>query len=133
MHSPHIRVTRLPDEFMGCYDASTDTIWLDDRLTGPEHRCTLTHELVHAERQDQPLGNPDLSAKREVVVHREAARRLISVDQLAEAVAWAAEARELAECLDVDLPTLQARLDSLNASEREYLDRVARSRQCEEA
>lgn len=42
-------------------------------------------------------------------------------------------ALKVAECLDVDLPTLQARLDSLNASEREYLDRVARSRQCEEA
>ena len=115
---------------MGCYDASTDTIWLDDRLTGPEHRCTLAHELVHAERQDQPLGNPDLSAKREVVVHREAARRLISVDQLADAVAWAAEARELADCLDVDLPTLQARLDVLSDAERDYLETITSRRDC---
>lgn len=128
-----IKSGELPKSIRGLYDAVTHTIWLDSALTRVERRCTLAHELVHAERRDVRIADPVLNGRQEIVVHREAARRLISVDQLAEAIVWAVEARELAECLDVDLPTLQARLETLNARERGYLEQIARSRQCEEA
>ncbi len=62
-------------------------------------------------------------------MEREAVRRLIPVDQSADVLRWAIEARELAECLDVDLPTLQARLDYLSDHERNYLEEVAAPRQ----
>jgi hypothetical protein len=122
---PRIVTTRLPDHLYGCYDAHSDTIWVDDRLTPAERRCTLTHEHIHAERGDTALADRVLEAKQERAVHQEAARRLVSVDDLAEALKWAVDAREIAACLDVDLPTLQARLDLLNEYESAYLREIA--------
>lgn len=37
----------LPDGLWGCYDASTDVILIDRRLTYAAKRCTLVHELTH--------------------------------------------------------------------------------------
>ena len=128
MRGPHVRITRLPDEVMGCYDAASNVVWLDDRLSRQEHRCTLEHELVHAERGDTALPDPVANAKQEQLVHREASRRLIPIDQLGDALKWTIEARELAECLEVDLPTLQARLDALDAAERAHLEQIAARR-----
>ena len=120
--------TRLPDHLYGCYDKHTDTIWIDDRLTPAERRCTLEHEHIHAARGDEPLPDPVMNERQELRVHREAARRLVSVDQLADAIKWATDARELAANLEVDLPTLQARLDQLNEHETAYLREIADSR-----
>lgn len=62
-------------------------------------------------------------------VRREsAARVLVPVALLAEAVEWASEVTALAEHLEVDLPLLQTRLDSLTACERDYLREVAARR-----
>jgi len=124
-----IRSGRLPDKVRGLYDAVTHTVWLDNRLTRVQRRCTLEHELVHAERGDTALPDPVANAKQEQLVHREASRRLIPIDQLGDALKWTIEARELAECLEVDLPTLQTRLDALGAAERAYLEEIARRRE----
>lgn len=129
MRGPHIRITRLPDEFLGCYDSSSNVVWLDDRLTPAERRCTLEHELVHAERGDTALPDRVANAKQEQLVHREASRRLIPIDQLGDALRWTIEARELAECLEVDLATLQTRLNALGAAERAYLEEIASRRE----
>ena len=37
----------LPNGLWGCYDASTDVILIDRRLTYVAKRCTLVHELTH--------------------------------------------------------------------------------------
>lgn len=128
MSELQIRSGRLPDKVRGLYDALTHTVWIDSRLTRVQRRCTLEHELVHAERGDTALPDPVANTKQEQLVHREASRRLISIDQLAEAISWATEACELAECLDVDLPTLQTRLDVLSAAERAHLEQIAAAR-----
>lgn len=131
MQTPRVINTELPEQVRGVYDVATHTVWLERRLTQRERRCTLEHELVHAERGDAPLADPVANAKQEQLVHREAARRLIPVEHLADALRWAIEARELAECLDVDLPTLQARLDALNTAEREHLEQITRAKDWE--
>ena len=61
------------------------TILLDIRLSRAEERCTLTHELVHAELGPFPRW---LTAREEAAVNAEAARRLIPLDALGEALAW---------------------------------------------
>jgi gp43 len=50
-----------------------------------EERCTLTHKLVHAEHGPFPRW---LTAREEAAVNAEAARRLILLDALGEALAW---------------------------------------------
>ena len=37
----------LPDGLWGCYDAATEVILIDRRLTYTAKRCTLVHELLH--------------------------------------------------------------------------------------
>ena len=40
-----VHVARLPGGLAGCTDGAQ--VWVDDRLTLTELRCTLAHELVH--------------------------------------------------------------------------------------
>lgn len=91
---------------------------LDPRQLQAERRCTAMHELIHAERghhgcQPGPV---------EMSVHKEAARRLISIHALVDALVfygedWAAVAEE---CW-VDEETLHTRREHLHPAERGYL------------
>lgn len=47
----------LPDGLWGCYDASTDVILIDRRLTYTAKRCTLVHELLHWQHGDTGCSN----------------------------------------------------------------------------
>jgi len=83
-----------------------------------QRRCTLTHEIVHLERGVGDCG--PWSGREELQVHREVARRLIPVADLAAAVrelGGSAVLAELAQALDVDLETARLRLDLLTADE----------------
>ena len=42
----------LPDGLCGLYDAATDVILIDRRMTYTRKRCTLVHELVHRAHGD---------------------------------------------------------------------------------
>lgn len=125
MHGISIRVTDLGTRLRGLYDHATRTVWLNERLNRVQTRCTLEHELVHAERGDVDPQDRWLRVKQETLVHREAARRLISLAELADAAPWITGPTELAECLDVDLETLKARLDSLTQAETAHLNEIA--------
>lgn len=83
-----------------------------------QRRCTLTHEIVHLERGVGDCG--PWSGREELLVHREVARRLIPVADLAVAVrelGGSAVLTELAQALDVDLETAQVRLGLLTTEE----------------
>lgn len=95
-------------------------ILLDIRLSRAEERCTLTHELVHAERGPFPRW---ATAREEAAVNAEAARRLIPLDALGEALAWSLHPAVAADELDVDPPTLEALLRDLAEAELEALRR----------
>lgn len=83
-----------------------------------QQRCTLAHEIVHLER-----GLADVGAwawREERQVHSEAARRLITPEDLAAAlrgVAGAPDLGTLAQLLDVDSETLNVRLALLEPRE----------------
>lgn len=86
-------------------------------LTSAEWSCTVVHEGIHAERDDGPCVTPWHEAKQERAVEDEAARRLITLDALIDALMWTNDDRELAEELDVDLPTMRTRLSRLTETE----------------
>lgn len=89
-------------------------IWMDDRQLQAERRSTLAHELAHIE-----LGHTGgCAGAEEAQARRLAARWLIDMDRLLDALAWSEELEEVAEELWVDLDTLYARLDGLTADER---------------
>lgn len=103
-------VTRAAITTRGYCDHARRLIVINARLSLVEERCTLTHEIIHAERGPVPAHH---AAREERIVDAEAARRLIPLDALLEAVRWACCPAEAAETLGVDVPTLLTRLATL--------------------
>lgn len=115
-----IDFARLPDSRRGCIRDGRVTInTADDQA---QRRCTITHELVHDERQVFPRDRV-LRAREEATVERIAARRLIMLEQLADTLRWTREPREAAAELWVDVPMLVAFIRSLTDEERRWLGR----------
>ncbi|OFR00322.1 ImmA/IrrE family metallo-endopeptidase [Alloscardovia sp. HMSC034E08] len=53
-HNITIRTQPLPAPLCGYYQADTQTIVLHDKLNDLQYKCTLAHELIHAEHHDKP-------------------------------------------------------------------------------
>lgn len=115
----------LPRTLWGYWHPPSRTIVLDESLCQFERRCTLAHELVHLERGDTCA----LPPREEQAVHAEAARRLIALTDLAAAMAWTQDVRELADELWVDEPTMQTRLEQLDGYEHEQIRKIIAARE----
>jgi hypothetical protein len=116
-HYPHVTVVtdqELPGAVWG--QQQGNRIWLCRRLDQARRRCTLTHEIIHLERGSVPADARGL-AREERAVDAEAARRLITLGALADALRWSREPAQLADTLWVDVPTLRARMASLDPVE----------------
>lgn len=86
-----------------------------------QRRCTLAHELAHIE-----LEHVDgASLLEEHAARMLAARWLIPLPRLLDALAWTEELEELADECWVDLPTLMDRLDGLTEEERAEIKALA--------
>lgn len=105
----------------GVWDPDTRTIWLHRDLTPAQRRCTLAHEVIHAARGDEKCADHVLTARQERLVDEIAARLLIPLDALADALATDPHEPALCEALHVDVPTLAARLRYLTAEEVVHL------------
>ena len=109
------------------YRAVTDGqhIWMQKGLLQVERRCTLAHELVHID-----CGHTDHQDERtEHRVRREAAKRLLSVDQLIPVALWTQNVGEAADELWVTVEVLEDFVDALSPNERyeiEYAVRAAK-------
>jgi len=112
-----VRFTDLPIGLLGYTDFARRVVWLDRSLTQVERRCTVTHEDIHLHRGPVP-SDPHLAAKEEAIVDGIAARRLVSLRQLIDALLWSDNPAEVADELWVDVPTLKARLKGLADHER---------------
>jgi hypothetical protein len=126
---PHIElvVTRLPAG-QGWWLPDVQGIALDDRLGQAERRAVLEHELQHAAAGDvccRGLGpDGDRQARRqERRADERAARRLITLDELADALTWCLGYDELADHLHCDERTVRARIRSLTDVEKAYIER----------
>lgn len=92
-------------------------IWMDTRLAQAERRTALAHELVHIEHGHE--GCQD--ARTEAWVHQEAARWLIPLERLVDALLWARSEVEIAEELWVTPDLVAARFDGLTAAEQDAI------------
>ncbi|WP_212754588.1 hypothetical protein [Nakamurella aerolata] len=114
-HRPEIDVVWRPDlpiDVLGVIEGRT--VLMDAGQLQPERRCTITHELIHHER-GETCGR--VSPAAEADVRREAARRLIGLDELITAVRWSLDVHEVADACWVDLDTALARLQNLTPAE----------------
>ncbi len=91
-----------------------DRVWICASCGQAQRRATLTHEIAHIERGDVP---EYLHVREERIVSEIAARRLIPLDRLVDALRWARDLTELADELWVDEPTVRCRLDTLDPVE----------------
>lgn len=105
------------------YYADLDVIAMREGLTQVQRRCSLAHELAHLRRQDRPTGNGHYDLRQEAAADLWAARYLIDVRALGEALAWSRHAAEIAEELWVTQHLLRVRLENTPPSERHYLRR----------
>jgi hypothetical protein len=128
---PHLtlEVTRLPDDEMGRWIPSRQTIVLDDRLDQAERRCTLVHEMVHHISGDILGLTPELVVMQERMCRERTARLLITITALADAMLWSEHAAEIADQLWVDEPTLWDRLEHLTPEEHAFLSERLRQRE----
>ncbi|WP_108724372.1 ImmA/IrrE family metallo-endopeptidase [Geodermatophilus chilensis] len=122
-HHPHLTVlfADLPSGLLGFTHLADGVIVLDRRLSQVERRCTLTHELEHVHRGPVPADRR-LAAREERVVDELAARRLVSLRELMEALLWSDNEHEVADELWVDVPTLRTRIAELAAEEQVAID-----------
>lgn len=109
----------LPRDIDGFTDGTR--IWLRRGLTQAQRRSVLAHELVHVER-----GTEHVDDKEEALVDSIAARRLVSLLDLHDALRWT-QGRVDGEAADwcwVDLRTIEARVANLTKEERALLSEL---------
>lgn len=116
-----MRFADLPDGLLGYTDLSQGVIVLDRHLTQVERRCTVTHELEHLHRGHVPA-DPRLAAREERTVDELAARRLVSLRDLIDALLLSDNEHDVADELWVDVPTLRTRIAALAADERAAIE-----------
>ncbi|WP_414936650.1 hypothetical protein [Amycolatopsis sp. cmx-11-51] len=117
------------DSVRGWGDYRGGRIRLNPILNQVEARCTVAHEIVHHERRDDVLGYCGVGwfdSRLERRVHAIAARRLIIVPELVDAVRWSDDADEIAEQLVVDPRTLYVRLGDLSVLEHREVGKRTR-------
>lgn len=98
-------------------------IVLDRRMTRVERRCALAHELRHVDHGDEQVAHigpdgPRLARRQEARADREAARRLVTITDLVDALlAHPQDGALAAEQLDVTEHVLRIRLVNLEPAE----------------
>lgn len=99
---------------LGATDGAT-VIYMDPVQLQVERRCTVAHEQAHIELGHTRGHHPD----DERTATQLAARWLVEMPAILDALRWSEELEEVADQLWVDLPTLMARLDGLTSEERQ--------------
>lgn len=109
---------------LGEYDHGEATIRLNCRLRRHQARSVLCHELRHAEVGDYSTACDRVNLRQEQRADREAARLLVDVRDLGDAIAADGEHHgALAGALRVSLHIVRIRLAHLHPSELHYLRR----------
>jgi len=95
-------------------------IVIDPDMPAAVERSVVAHEAIHALRGPFPQWQ---LRREEEVVSQAAARYLIPLGRLVEAVVWSMDPHEVADELWVDVATLEARVRGLYPAERAALAR----------
>lgn len=130
MHLPHpwrrlaealdVTLRWHDDGPMGRCRHSTREVSLRRGMTQAERRATLLHELEHLNEGPAVRG---FERDDEMQTRERAARWLIPLKDLADALVWANDDLEVADVLWVDIHTVQTRLTTLTVEETAELNR----------
>lgn len=115
----------------GWYDAERNVVVVRAGMSLAERRSTLAHELVHVEAHDVVRGGVWRDVHEEGMEARAdeiAARNLIRISDLIDAVCETADYDSTAAALGVDVDLLRARLATLTPAERWHLEQATRPR-----
>lgn len=117
---PEVRVieARLSGRVQGAVDHEDRIIWLDAGLSPASRRSTLAYEIAHL-RQGPTPADARLAAAHQRDAAEWAARMLIDGDEFVAAFMVARDYREVAALLEVDVPTVRARLRGLTDGEQD--------------
>lgn len=116
-------------EERGWYDAERGCVVVREGLSWAARRSTLAHELVHVEARDVVRGGVwrDVHEDRmEARADEIAARNLIRISDLIDAMCETSDYDAAAEALGVDVDLLLARLRTLTDAERWHLEQSTR-------
>ena len=117
---------QMGDGLLGLYDHLRQRITLDPRMPRRQMRSVLAHELVHAEHADHRTECQRINLRQEQLADRKAARRLIDIRDLGEAmIACDNHLSAVAVELRVSDSMLRVRRDHLTRTELLYLRRIA--------
>lgn len=126
-----VPVVEADIEERGWYDAEQNTVVIRRGLSRAARRSTLAHELVHVEAGDRlrpgwwtDVHESAIEARADEV----ASRRLITIDELIDALTEAVDEEAAAAMLEVDVDMLRARLRSMTDNERWHVEQVTRPR-----
>lgn len=108
----------LPGQLQGCVDHKQRIIWLATGLSSVQRRCTLAYEIGQFEQGPAPA-DPCLAAARQRAAEDWAARMLLPIDRLLAGFSVSHDLAQIADCLEVDTPTLRARLRGLTDDEQD--------------
>lgn len=117
----HLEWRELSHGRVGEYEHATRTIRLDPRMGETQRRAVLCHELRHAAAGDIPQRSSRRNAAQEARADDAAARLLIDVEDLGEAMRELDDTDAVAAMLDVPSDVLINRLLGLLPVERAYL------------
>lgn len=96
-------------------------ILIEDKQSWPEKRCSLAHAVAHLDLGHQATSHGTFDRRQEDHAHQLAARRLITIDDLARVLSWTRFITEVAAELEVDIRTLNTRQVHLHPAERAEL------------
>ena len=122
---PHIDVQWVPLPEGVLSNTDGQTIWMDHRQGQAQRRSSVAHEIEHLHAGDTAC-QPGAVERQ---IEEAAARKLVPLVALAEAIVWAMSEEELALDLWVDLDIIRTRLATLTKEEQAYVDTVIARRE----
>lgn len=121
---PDITIRRAELPFAhAAYLPRRGLILINRALSRRGWKCALAHELVHLDEGHPQAGSDVLEIRQEAATDRETARRLITLDALADALRWALGPDEVADELDVEGAVVRNRIRHLTDAEKTYIER----------
>ena len=106
----------LPPGKLGETDHDARQVTLVPGMSYEQRRSTIAHELEHILKRYDACESRD-----ECLVEQQAARKLINIRALGEALAWSPHPNEQCAELGVDIDMLHARLAHLHPGEKHYI------------
>lgn len=99
-------------------------ILLEDEHSRVSRRCSLAHAVAHIDLGHQATGGGVLGVRQEAAADVLAARRLVAVAAIAQAVLYVESFAELAHEVEVDEHMLGVRIQHMHPSELGYVREV---------